>query len=197
MLLGLLTGIRVAVTGLANLPRTPHLIAANHSSYIDAILLAAVLPLEQRYVFVVKREFAQQSIARWFLAGIGAAFVDRSDPKQGVEDVAAVEQVVREGALPLFFPEGTFDRQPGLREFHMGAFLVAAHTRLPIVPVGIRGTRSILRDGSWFPRLRAAAVTIGTPIAPTGDDWPAAVALRDRVRTEISSLSGEAERVAI
>jgi len=98
--------------------------------------------------------------------------------------------------LPLFFPEGTFDRQPGLREFHMGAFLVAAHTHLPIVPLGIRGTRSILRDGSWFPRWRAAAVTIGEPIAPIGDDWPAAVALRDRVRSEIGVLSGEAERVA-
>ena len=195
-LLSRLTGIRVSVAGLANLPRTPHLLAANHGSYIDAILLGAVLPPELGYVFVVKREFAQQRIARLFLAGIGAAFVDRSDAKQGVEDLAAVEQVARDGALPLFFPEGTFDRQPGLREFHMGAFLVAVHTHLPIVPLGIRGTRSILRDGSWFPRWRAAAVTIGAPIAPTGDDWPAAVALRDRVRTEISALSGEAERVA-
>src|SRR5207342_2192690 len=108
----------------------------------------------QRYVFVVKREFARQRIARLFLVGIGAAFVDRSDAKQGVEDVAAVERVAREGASPLFFPEGTFDRQPGLREFHMGAFLVAARTGLPVVPLGIRGARSILRDGTWFPRRR-------------------------------------------
>ena len=195
-LLSRLTGIRVGVTGLANLPRTPHLIASNHGSYLDAILLAAVLPPEQRYVFVVKREFARQRIARPFLDGIGAAFVERGDAKQGVEDVAAVEQAARNGVFPIFFPEGTFDRRPGLREFRMGAFLVAARTGLPIVPLGIRGGRSILRDGTWFPRWRAAAVAIGSPMAPIGDDWAAAVALRDRVRVEIARLSGEPERVA-
>jgi len=195
-LLGRLLGIRIDVNGLGNLPRTPHLVASNHGSYIDAILLAAVLPPELRYVFVAKREFARQRIARLFLHGIEAAFVERSDAKQGVEDVAAVEEAVRKGALPLFFPEGTFDRQPGLRDFRMGAFLVAARTGLPIVPLGIRGARSILRDGTWFPRWRPAALGIGTAIAPTANDWPAAVALRDRIRTEIARLSGEPERTS-
>jgi 1-acyl-sn-glycerol-3-phosphate acyltransferase len=195
-LLGRLVGIRIDVNGLGNLPRTPHLVASNHGSYIDAILLAAVLPPEPRYVFVAKREFARQRIARLFLRGIEAAFVERSDAKQGVEDVAVVEEAARKGALPLFFPEGTFDRQPGLRDFRMGAFLVAARTGLPIVPLGIRGARSILRDGTWFPRRRPAAVAIGTAITPTDNDWPAAVALRDRVRAEIARLSGEPERMS-
>jgi acyl carrier protein len=190
------TGIRIEVIGLANLPRTPHIIASNHGSYIDAVLLGAVLPSDRRYVFVAKREFARQRIARRFLEGIEAVFVERSDVKQGVEDVAAVERAALSGALPLFFPEGTFDRRPGLREFRMGAFLVAARTGLPIVPLGIRGARSILRDGTWFPRWSAAAVTIGEPLAPSGNDWIAAVALRDRVRAEIVRLSGEPERVA-
>ncbi len=195
-LLSRLSGIRIDVTGLQNLPRTPHLVASNHGSYIDPILLAAALPPDQRYVFVAKREFARQRIARPFLDGIEAAWVERSDAKQGVEDVAAVERAARSGALPVFFPEGTFDRQPGLREFRMGAFLVATRTGLPIVPAGIRGARSILRDGTWFPRWSAAAVAIGEPIAPTGSDWAAAVALRDRVRAEIVRLSGEPDRVA-
>jgi 1-acyl-sn-glycerol-3-phosphate acyltransferase len=195
-LLSRLSGIRIDVTGLPNLPRTPHLVASNHGSYIDAILLAAALPPDRRYVFVAKREFARQRIARLFLDGIEAALVERSDAKQGVEDVAAVERAARSGALPVFFPEGTFDRRPGLREFRMGAFLVAPRTGLPIVPVGIRGARSILRDGTWFPRWSAAAVAIGEPIAPTGSDWAAAVALRDRVRAEIVRLSGEPDRVA-
>jgi len=195
-LLSRLSAIRIDVTGLSNLPRTPHLIASNHGSYIDPILLAAALPSHRRYVFVAKREFARQRIARPFLEGIEAAWVERSDAKQGVEDVAAVEQSARSGAFPVFFPEGTFDRRPGLREFRMGAFLVATRTGLPIVPVGIRGARSILRDGTWFPRWGAAAVAIGEPIAPTGGDWAAAVALRDRVRAEIVRLSGEPDRVA-
>jgi 1-acyl-sn-glycerol-3-phosphate acyltransferase len=114
---------------------------------------------------------------------------------QGVEDVAAVERAARAGALPVFFPEGTFDRQPGLRPFRLGAFLVAAHVGLQIVPAGIRGARSVLRDGSWFLRWGRVAVTFGAPVMPTGNDWTAAVTLRDRVREEIAQLSGEPARV--
>ena len=147
--------------------------------------------------YVVKSEFAQQWIPRRFLEGLDAVFVERFDAKQGVEGLAQVEEAVRSGASPVFFPEGTFDRQPGLREFKLGAFLLAAHTGVPVVPVGIRGARSILRDVSWFPRPGAAAVAIGDPIMPAGNDWAAAVQLRDRVREEILRLSGEPERFGL
>jgi 1-acyl-sn-glycerol-3-phosphate acyltransferase len=194
-LLSGLTGMRVTVTGVENLPITPHVLASNHASYVDAIVLGVVLPPAHRYAYVAKREFAQRWIPRLFLEGLEAAFVERFDAKQGVEDVARVEEVARHGASPVFFPEGTFDRQPGLREFRLGAFLVSARTGLPVVPVGIHGARSILREATWFPRLGAAAVAIGAPITPEGNDWAAAVKLRDRVRAEILRLSGEPDRV--
>lgn len=195
ILLTKLTGIRVTATGLENLPSAAHVLISNHASYIDAIALTAVLPPRHRYVFVAKREFAHSWIARSFLEGLEAAFVERFDAKQGVEDVARVEQAARDGASPIFFPEGTFDRQPGLREFRLGAFLAAVRTGLPVVPVGIRGARSILRENTWFPRSGAAAVTIGSRIVPAGSDWSAAVALRDQVRAEILRLSGEPDRL--
>jgi acyl carrier protein len=191
-----LTAIHISITGRERLPSAPHVLAANHASYVDTILVAAALPPEHRYVYVVKGELAQRWIPRRFLEGLDAAFVERFDAKHGVEDLAHVEEAVRSGASPVFFPEGTFDRQPGLREFRLGAFLLAARTGVPVVPVGIRGARSILRDVSWFPRLGAAAVVIGAPIMPAGNDWAAAVQLRDRVREEILRLSGEPERLA-
>ena len=191
-----LTGIRVSVTGMENLPRTAHVLAANHASYVDFILLGVALPPENRYVFVAKREFVGRFIPRLFLEGVGVTFVERFDAKQGVEDVERVEQAARGGASPVFFPEGTFDRQPGLREFRLGAFLVAARTGLPVVPVGIRGARSILRGVSWFPRLGAAGVAIGAPIPPPGGEFSDAIELRDRVRTQVMSLSAEADRLA-
>jgi acyl carrier protein len=194
-LLASLSGVRVSVTGKQNLPSGPHVLAANHASYIDAIVLGAALPPQHRYAFVAKREFAQRWIPRLFLRGVDAVFVERYDPRQGVEDVGRVEQAAHAGASPMFFPEGTFDRRPGLRALHMGAFLVAARTGLPVVPVGLRGTRSILRGEGWFPRSGAVSVAFGTPLAPHGNDWAAAVDLRDRVRAEIMRLSGEPERL--
>ncbi len=194
-LLSRLTGIRVTVTGLENLPTTAHVLASNHASYIDAIVLGAALPPGGGYVYVAKREFARQWIPRLFLEGLEVVFVERFDAKRGVEDVVRVEEAARGGASPVFFPEGTFDRQPGLREFRLGAFLVSTRAGLPVVPVGIRGARSILRGATWFPRFGAAAVAIGAPIAPEGNDWTAAVKLRDQVRAEILRLSGEPDRL--
>ncbi len=193
--LAALTRIRIHAAGVENLPHTPHVLAVNHASYVDAIVLSAVLPPEHPYVFVAKREFAQRWISRAFLRGLDAVLVERFDPRQGVEDLDRVEQAAGRGAWPVFFPEGTFDRRPGLRELRLGAFLVAAHTGLPVLPAGLRGTRSILRGGSWFPRAGAVSVSFGEPERPGGSDWAAAVDLRDRVKAEILRLSGEPERI--
>ena len=95
----------------------------------------------------------------------------------------------RIGARLVWFPEGTFSRMPGLLEFHVGAFLTAAQLGLPVVPVTIRGTRSMLRDGSWLPRRGAISVHIGAPIAPAGDDFQAGLALRNSVRLKSSPIA--------
>jgi 1-acyl-sn-glycerol-3-phosphate acyltransferase len=73
----------------------------------------------------------------------------------------------------------------------MGAFQVAAHAGIPVVPVTLTGTRSALRDGSWFPHKEALAVVVSPPIAPQGSDWSAAVKLRDAARADILRHCGE------
>jgi 1-acyl-sn-glycerol-3-phosphate acyltransferase len=85
-------------------------------------------------------------------------------------------------------------REAGLLPFRMGAFAVAAQAGVPVVPVVIRGTRSMLRDGSWFPRHVPVSITVGQPLAPVGNDWTAAVKLRDAVRAEILRGCGEPDR---
>jgi hypothetical protein len=51
--------------------------------------------------------------------------------------------------------------------------------------------RSVLRDGTWYPRRAPIAATFSAPIAPEGDDWNATLALRDSVRAEILKHCGE------
>jgi 1-acyl-sn-glycerol-3-phosphate acyltransferase len=89
---------------------------------------------------------------------------------------------------------------PGLLPFHMGAFITAAEAGAPVVPVIIRGTRSMLRDGSWLPRPGTITVVIGEtaeadPATGDKDNWKRAVSLRDRVRAEILKHSGEPDLV--
>jgi 1-acyl-sn-glycerol-3-phosphate acyltransferase len=182
-----LAGIPLVIRGTA--PRTPVLFATNHASYLDAVVLAASLPYGGS--FVAKRELASGSVARFFLRRLGTEFVERFDAKRSVEDTAKLADAARRGRSLVVFPEGTFGRATGVRPFRMGAFVVAAQTGAPGVPVALRGTRSILRDGSWFPRRGAVSVVIGEPLVPQGRDWAAALGLREATRKHILQWSGE------
>ncbi len=184
------TGISLSVQGLEQLPRGQAcVIVANHASYLDGIVLAAALPIQ--YAFVAKAELDRQFIARQFLRRIGALFVERFGKEQGVADARCLAQAVEAGRSLLYFPEGTFTRMPGLLPFHMGAFSAAAEAGVPVVPIAIRGTRSLLRADTWFPRRGGVRITVAAPVLPEGKDWAMAVKLRDAGRASILRHLGE------
>jgi acyl carrier protein len=181
----------LVVRGLEHIPASgPFVIAVNHASYLDGLILLAALP-ERGYRFAAKRELTRSPLPRLFLRAIGTDFVERTDPRQRLEDASRLAESVRAGYTPIFFAEGTFTRTTGLLPFRMGAFVVAAQTGVPLAPVTLRGTRPVLRDGSWFARRGAVVVSIAPPLAPQGSDWNAAVALRDAARAEILRHCGE------
>lgn len=187
-----LSATKFHVTRREALPRdTPFVGVANHASYLDGILLMAALP--RPFAFVAKRELAQQRVAGSYLRGIGARFVERFEVQQSVEDARGLARLAGSGQSLVFFPEGTFTDSPGLRPFHMGAFLAAAQAALPVVPIAIRGTRAVLPGGGWRPRRGAVTITIGVPLRPAGSDWNAALALRDAARAHILHYCGEAD----
>lgn len=189
-----LSGTSLVVQGLEHLPRhEPYVVAVNHASYLDGPILLGALPVDVS--FVAKQELAAQFFPRVLLRRIGTEFVERFDVQRGIQDTERLLQAVRQGRSLVFFPEGTFVRVPGLQPFRMGAFVIAAQAGVPVVPMGLHGTRSILRADQWFPRRGTVRLTIGTPIRPQGSDWVAAVALRDTVRAQMVQYCGEPDAV--
>jgi 1-acyl-sn-glycerol-3-phosphate acyltransferase len=189
-LLALLTGTRVEVEGAENIPLDrPVVIVANHMSYLDAYLMQAVLPVPCG--FIAKAELARKALVRIPLARLGAIMVERFDRERLSGDTERIARLAGLGRNLFFFPEGTFKRIPGLLPFRMGAFLTAAQGGVPVVPLTIRGTRSKLRSGSWFPRRGPVSVVIGRPLFPEGNDWAAAIRLREEARREILRHLGE------
>ena len=183
-------GVPLAVEGLENLPgEGAFVLVSNHASYADGIVLFAALA--RPIGFVAKRELRASFLVRIVLERLGTRFVERFDLERSVEDAEALKSLVRKGTSLAFFPEGTLTRVPGLAPFRMGAFLVAAEAGVPVVPVAVSGTRSALRDGSWFPRRVPLRVTISAPIAPRGAGWSDAITLRDATRAEILRTCGE------
>ncbi|HEY9724099.1 MAG TPA: lysophospholipid acyltransferase family protein, partial [Oscillatoriaceae cyanobacterium] len=184
-----LSGVRLRIEGLERLPAGPCVLVCNHASYMDVLLLTVALPEDIRYV--AKRSFRSHWLTRLFMERLATLFVARDDPRQGLADTAPLEAALRGGDRLLIFPEGGFVRAPGLQPFRMGAFVVAADTGAPIVPVALWGTRSLLRGESWFPRPGLARMTIGAPIVPTQADWAEALRLRERAYAEILRHCGE------
>jgi acyl carrier protein len=185
-----LAGIPLAARGLENIPPGPVVLAPNHTSYLDALVLVSLLA-PRPFAFIAKREFLGNPVMRLLLTGFGCVFVERFDVQKSAEHAGELAAAAKAGQSLAIFPEGTLQRRPGLMPFRTGAFQVAAQAGLPVVPVALRGVRSVLRDGTWYARRHPIAVTFGAPIAPDGDDWNAAVRLRDRVRAEVLKHCGE------
>jgi 1-acyl-sn-glycerol-3-phosphate acyltransferase len=184
-----LSRMRIVVEGLENLSEAGGILLVNHSSYFDSLVLSAALPGEPS--FVAKKELAAQRIAGPLLRRLDALFVERFDLQAGVEDTRRLVEAAREGRRIVSFPEGTLRRMPGLLPFKLGAFIMAAQAGVPVIPAGLRGTRSILRTDQWLPRRGAVHLRIGKPIQPRGSDWSAAIHLRDAARAEMLWLCGE------
>lgn len=185
-----LSGTPIHVSGLEHLPgQGPCVITPNHSSYLDGVALVAAFRRPVR--FVAKAELASQFIAGLFLRRLGARFVERFDKRKSLEDARASVETLAAGERLLSFPEGTLIRAPGLLAFHMGPFVAAAEAGVPVVPVVIRGTRSILRSGQWFPHRGVVSLRVLEAMKPEGEDWASAVKLRDAARQAILEHLGE------
>ena len=143
-------GLRVIATGLETLPDGSCVLVANHASYLDGVVMKAVLP--PRFSFVIKREAASLPIVGLLLRRIGAEFIDRHTPGGRQRDARRVVERAEQGHSLVFFPEGTFDAVVGVKRFHLGAFVAAARGNVPVVPTVLHGARSALPSGSFVPR---------------------------------------------
>ena len=189
------TATSLTIKGLENLPDTEQncIYVVNHCSYLDSYLLTAILP--RTFSFIAKKELKGFRLLRLYLDRIKTIYVDRFDRKQGLADAEYAIKAALDGQSLLFYPEGTCQRMPGLLPFRMGAFLTAVESGLPIVPVAIRGTRTLLRPESWFIHPVSIHAVFGKPIPVKqgGDKWQKAIQLRDVARQHILRHCREAD----
>jgi len=192
-LLALLTATPLRTVGLHELPPAgqPAVLVVNHQSYLDGMLMLAVLPRPPR--FLVKAELRESAALARPLARLGALFVDRFDAAGGIASMRVAAAALAAGELLVIFPEGTFKRMPGVLPFHMGAFTIAAQSHVPLLSIALSGTRTILRSGSWFVRPGRITVIAGLPqkASRAGEVWQQALELRDDARAHILAHCGE------
>jgi 1-acyl-sn-glycerol-3-phosphate acyltransferase len=123
-------------------------VVANHASYLDGLILTAALP--PSFTYLIKREMASFPLAGFLLRRLGSAFVNRDDLLDRKRIARRLVELAVKGDALAFFPEGTFDEEPGLKPFQLGAFSAAARAKVPVVPLVIRGSRHKLPSGALF-----------------------------------------------
>ena len=174
---------RLEIVGADRLPVTgPAVIAPNHDSVLDGIVLGAAISRELR--FLAKAELWRSRLLAWVLDGLGAIGIQRGCGDQLA--LARMRQALEAGQAVAIFPQGAVR---GDRVWHRGAARMALVTGAPLVPVRLVGTIQALSLGRiGFPRLR---VIIGEPItvARAPEDPAAAKELTERLRGAVESLA--------
>lgn len=174
---------RLEVVGADRLPVTgPMVVAPNHESVLDGIVLGAAISRELR--FLAKAELWRSRLLAWVLDGLGAIRIERGRGDQFA--LMRVRQSLDAGQAVAIFPQGAIH---GDRPWHRGAARMALVTGAPLVPVRLVGTARALSLGRVsFPRLR---VIVGEPIevARATEDPVAATELTERLRIAVESLA--------
>lgn len=191
-----LAGIPLSVTGLDRLPAQPHVLLANHTSFLDALVLTALLPASPGYTFIARREFPLQILLFPFLKSVRTIVLKQPGKMHHGQNMDIIRSALERGENLMLFPEGKFTPEPGLRPFRSGAFVAAAQAKAPIVVAGLRGARRALRLGTWLPKRTPIALEIGPTLTPCGMDMEAVHTFMAVARMAMMPLTGEQRQAA-
>ena len=180
----------VRAKGAENLPREGAFVyAANHTSWWDPIVMAAVIGRPVN--FLGKKEVFKGPFTRWFFGRGGVIPVDRNS--RNPEAMAAARQALRDGRIIGIFPEGT--RHAGkLGPARPGVARLALQAGVPVVPAGVLSDR-FWGPGRKVPRLsEKVRINVGRPIALDGDPQDPEAWRRgtERVMAAVDALLNEA-----
>ena len=183
-----LSGVHVDVEGLENIRMDePQIFASNHVSWYDVFALAAFIP--KRYRFVAKAELGKIPIFGRAWQQAGHVSVNRQDRTQAIKALEEFGRVIREDKSSIvIFPEGTRSHTNEMLPFKKGAFMLALHTHVDIIPVGISGSRDVMRKGDWRVRDGRIIVRFGEPIPTAGYNERNREELVALVRSRIQDL---------
>jgi 1-acyl-sn-glycerol-3-phosphate acyltransferase len=179
------------VDGLQNLKsQTPYVLCVNHQSHMDIPIILAALPF--RFRFAAKKQLFRYPFLGWHLRRSGHVPIDRENPHAAVKSLREAAETIRKGTPVVIFPEGGTSLDGTIRPFKGGGFMLATKSLTDVVPVTIRGSRSVLVPRTYHVRGGSVQVAVGKPISSEG---LAPAELARRVRDEIVAAFNYAETV--
>jgi len=186
---------KVAVEGLEHVPSTgPAVIAGNHLSFIDSIVLALALPRPLYYLG--KSDYWESARTRWLVAGAGVVPVYRDGGDRSESSLRAGVRLLQRGDLLGIYPEGTRSPDGRLYRGKTGPVRMALEADAPVVPFGIVGSDVAMPQDRRVIRRAPITLRFGRPIdlSRYRDRRTDPLVLRsatDEIMYEIMLLSGQ------
>jgi 1-acyl-sn-glycerol-3-phosphate acyltransferase len=167
-----------------------YVLMSNHRSYFDVPLILATIPGTVR--MIGKQELFKVPI--WGQGMIAAEFVpiDRKDAKNSMKSLARAKELMEQGVLIWLAPEGTRSLDGKMLPLRKGGFLLARLTDAVIIPIGVRGTETVMPpSGFKIHSGKHLSVHVGTPIDTTLLNRAEKKELLPRITEDLKKLSGE------
>jgi len=157
------------------------LLVANHASFLDIPIVANTLT--RHITFVARDTLADSRFIGWVIRVCGGILIRRGEGDRAA--LRAIGERLDAGYAVAIFPEGTRCRDGRLAPFRGGAVFAARRSRVPILPIGIRGTYQAFSRHHKLPRIRPVEARVGAALS---SDDPGA---EERIRETLQALMGQ------
>lgn len=185
-----IAGGKVKVIGEHNLPKGPVLIVANHEGNFDTPVLIGYI--KKPFGFISKVEVKKIPIVSKWMEVMNCVFMDRKDRRQSIQAIRMGIEKLKNGHSLVIFPEGTRSKGGPVGPFKAGSLRLATDSKVPIVPIAIYGTASLMeKNGGW---IKPGQVTLSILPAVTPDQYEGkdskalANEIQERIAAEIEKL---------
>ncbi|MGE5499146.1 MAG: 1-acyl-sn-glycerol-3-phosphate acyltransferase, partial [Syntrophothermus sp.] len=169
--------IRIEEEGTENIPPAPVILAPNHQSFMDVLLIANALKnkiLNKTYFFA-KEKNIQSGIAKYFAKNGNVLVLNiNKDLKLTLQKIA---MILKNGNNMVIFPEGARSRDGRLMDFKKTFAIISKELNVPVVPVVIDGAYSKFSIGSKFPKPGKIKLKFLKPIYPESMDYESITSL--------------------
>ena len=161
--------------------------AANHESALDIPLVFASVPLHM--VSIAKVELKKIPFLGWAMQAGGHFFVDRKNHKRSMSLMNFAKKSMKDNPRSvIIFPEGTRSKDGRIMPFKKGGLLMAINLNVPVVPVGIIGARSYLKDRFINKKSNSLKIKFGKPLLTNDLSYEDRDDFALKVRNEVLGL---------
>lgn len=183
----LAAGVKVKVEGLENIaPGRPYIFAANHQSQFDIFAMQGCFNFDFRWL--AKKELFQIPLFGRAMQLAGYISIDRSHGREALKSLKEAAVRIASGTSVILFPEGTRSLDGKLHPFKTGGMVLAIKSGVPLVPVAISGTFSVLPKGKLLAKPGRVTIRVGAPVETKGVGAGQKQELAERMHDAVARL---------